>query len=72
MPGTPLQLSVSPSSSASQSSADDFGHIDNPFGDHIVGDGNFKPSSLTDGLVRDLVIGLAVALAARYLWAKIK
>lgn len=68
----PLDLSLSTSSSASSSSGlDNFGgHGGGWTGDISIGSGG--QDSWISGLVRDLAIGVAVALAAKYLWGKLR
>lgn len=69
----PLQFSLAPSSSASSGTGlDMFGaHGGGMTGAINVGSGAGTDTWVT-GLVRDLAIGAAVALAARYLWGQIK
>ena len=64
-----LGLTVAPSSSTGADIMDaefDFG-----FGDIIVGSDG-KNSTWVSGLLRDITVGLIVALAAKYAWGKIK
>lgn len=64
----PLSLSLAPSSSASSATGlDNFGGSGGGWtGDISIGGGG------SSGLLRDLAIGVAIALAAKYLWGRMK
>lgn len=68
----PLSFTAAPSSAASSSTGLDNigGYGGFGMGDISVGSGG--SNSWVTGLVRDLAIGVAVALAAKYLWGKMK
>ncbi|NOR63026.1 MAG: hypothetical protein GQ535_11115 [Rhodobacteraceae bacterium] len=75
MAGSPLKLSVAPSFASSASQGGDLWDTGSQFqfGDHIAGDGSGgAANSPFSGLVRDLAIGVAVSLLAKYAWNKIK
>ncbi len=69
-PSLGFELGISPSSAAS-AGADMFGDGGQWDGSVNIGAGG-APDSWLSGIVRDLVIGVAVALAAKWAWGKLK
>lgn len=74
MPGFGLSLGIAPSSGANAGGGDFWSHADQfklggvDFGSDSASGG----STPITGLVRDLAVGVAVALIAKWLWGYIK
>lgn len=74
MPATPLpglELGIAPSSSASSATGlDNLGGFGGAYtGNVSMGSG---ADSWVSGIVRDLAVGVAVALAAKWAWGKLR
>lgn len=69
----PLSFALNPSSSASSATGLDMlgGHGGGMTGAVNIGSGGAEKTWLT-GIVRDFAMGIAVALAAKYAWGRLK
>lgn len=68
----PLSLGISPSSSASSATGLDLFGANGGAMTGAVNIGDGAQSTWITGLVRDFAIGVGVALAAKYLWGRLK